>query len=859
MNGKGNKHIRTDTLQQELLRIALILGVNFLFGTSFVSLQPLIPEKRVRSSLGGGKWEVKLDYTHVVEAIGSDEHSEEYILATFGVAPEDGCTTTDFFSCASFARAVAIDCHALIGAGGVRDPVRSKYNFDIVKTKIADAVGLVTFFKNAQTTKERAINEVLWAKQFNVPPIKDDLEAFDAEMENLVYFQTPNLHYLVMTPTRSSLVAKGILEHDQGLAVKDHSLLEDYARSVGRVIGLPEACEFQNPDHPANIFDFSQRTHAEQACKVIRDTNDESYYAIILLVGDALLEPFWPEGLGVNRGFHSGFDASWSLRSLGRMSLDDMLQERERMYAAQKEIGPNTGVLREGPFSTNPSTRYSLQAFFSKHEEPRHERASSLPNVSDSSARKSLSLEQLRHLRCASRTLDGCSNVIPKGTMAELKENDVEDEDDNFDMDFHQRSMSQPPMPTRLTLSMKQSVPLENIVANDLEDVRRVFKRTVALSLDTLPESASNILTQKKHHADAAILLQSKWMSMKRTRSEDTTKTTPMQMRAANIILSFVQSSAVQNRRRKEKIQQHMQFRAANSILAFLRMLPIRIRYIRVLQFIIRLQGIVRMCRAKWSFGIQLKKRFRWRNWLQPNERVVLEGECTKKKYKTETPKRRTLVLTDFPRLMYFASCEVELNQSKYSDTMKGEISLAQVQAVKKTSERPTEHGAQTSWQLGSFDVVTNGRTFSWTCLRIDLKHNPDSSQWVEMIQLWNQTEKLRGKLIYEGHLTKRGMSHFKTWHRRYFELFQTELGGVLRYSTGSDRSGSAVKGTIKLSSTSDVRSLDNYHGKQHCMELVTEDMRTDSTLICFAESEEVRDEWLSQISFIIKKSKLAS
>jgi hypothetical protein len=845
MNGKGNKHIRTDTLQQELLRIALILGVNFLFGTSFVNLEPLIPEKR--SSLGGGKWEVKLDYTHVVEAIGSHEHSEEYILATFGVAPEAGCTTTEFFSRGSFARAVVIECHALIGAGGVRDPVRSKYNFGIVKTKIADAVGLVTFFKNAQTAKERAMNEVLWAKQFNVPPIKDDLEAFGAEMENLVYFQTPNLHYLVMTPTRSSLVAKGILDHDHSrLVVKDNALLEAYARSVGRVIGLPEACEFQNPDHPASIFDFSERTHAEQACKVIRDTSDESYYAVIFLVGDSLLEPFWPEGLGVNRGFHSGFDASWSLRSLGRMSLDDMLQERERMYAAQKEIGPNTGVLREGPFSTNPSTRYSLQAFFSKHEEARLERASSLPNVSDSSARKSLSLEQLRHLRCASRTLDGSSNVIPKGAMAEFKENDVEDEDDDFDMDFHQRSMSQPPMPTRLTLSMKQSISLENIVANDLEGVRRVFNRTVALSLDTLPESTSNILTKKKH--PAAVLLQSKWMSLKRIRSEDA-KTESMHMRAANIILSFVQSFAVQNRCRKEEIQQ-MKLRAANSILAFSRMFLIRIRYIHVLQFIIRLQGIVRMYRAKRIFGIHLKKRFRWRNWLKPNESVILEGECTKKKYKTETPKRRTLVLTDFPRLIYFASCEVELNHSKYSDTMKGEISWAQVQAVKKTSERPTEHGAQSSGQLGSFDVVTNGRTFSWTCLRIDLKHNPDSSQWVETIR-----KHVLGRLIYEGHLTKRGMTQFKTWHRRYFELFRTELGGVLRYSTGSDRSGSTVKGTIKLSSTSDVRSLDNYHGKQHCMELVTEDMGADSALICFAESEEVRDEWLSQISLIIKKA----
>ena len=27
-------------------------------------------------------------------------------------------------------------------------------------------------------------------------------------------------------------------------------------------------------------------------------------------IGDSLLEPFWPQGLGSNRGFHSGLDAA---------------------------------------------------------------------------------------------------------------------------------------------------------------------------------------------------------------------------------------------------------------------------------------------------------------------------------------------------------------------------------------------------------------------------------------------------------------------------------------------------------------------------------------------------------------------
>lgn len=29
----------------------------------------------------------------------------------------------------------------------------------------------------------------------------------------------------------------------------------------------------------------------------------------VMVVGDAVLEPFWPEGLGINRGFHTALDA----------------------------------------------------------------------------------------------------------------------------------------------------------------------------------------------------------------------------------------------------------------------------------------------------------------------------------------------------------------------------------------------------------------------------------------------------------------------------------------------------------------------------------------------------------------------
>jgi 2-polyprenyl-6-methoxyphenol hydroxylase-like FAD-dependent oxidoreductase len=274
MNGKGNKHIRTDILQLEFTRIALLLGVDFLFGTSFVSLRPLPVAER--GTLGGGKWGMELDFSNAAQgasacssASASSQEGVNYCLATFGMHLEPAQKPDDVVNKTTLRDLRQVRCHAVIGAGGVRDPVRAAYKFNIVTTKIADAVGLVTFFSNKQTKQERNINEVLWARQFNVPPIKRAMEKHGAEMENLVYFQTPNLHYLVMTPTRNSLQRLGIIG-DDSVKVRDQARLETFAKKVGQVVGLPKNVQVHSAENPTRLFDFSERSQAAESCKVRR-------------------------------------------------------------------------------------------------------------------------------------------------------------------------------------------------------------------------------------------------------------------------------------------------------------------------------------------------------------------------------------------------------------------------------------------------------------------------------------------------------------------------------------------------------------------------------------------------------------
>ena len=58
---------------------------------------------------------------------------------------------------------------------------------------------------------------------------------------------------------------------------------------------------------------------------------------LLALVGDSLLEPFWPEGTGIGRGFLGVLDTAWMVR---RFCLEgegdrvyEVIREREKLYS----------------------------------------------------------------------------------------------------------------------------------------------------------------------------------------------------------------------------------------------------------------------------------------------------------------------------------------------------------------------------------------------------------------------------------------------------------------------------------------------------------------------------------------------
>lgn len=167
------------------------------------------------------------------------------------------------------------------------------------------AIGVVANFSNSGGADQKAIRQFSWARQFNTPLFNRLKDATSIDLENIVYYKAQAHHYMVMTPTKRSLLQVGVLRDGKDRHLLDGSNVDiqrmtSMVQDIAAFFGLPtELCESQG----AMIFDFSGIKRLENAATTVSGV-------FVCAVGDALLEPFWPEGLGIMRGFMSAFDAA---------------------------------------------------------------------------------------------------------------------------------------------------------------------------------------------------------------------------------------------------------------------------------------------------------------------------------------------------------------------------------------------------------------------------------------------------------------------------------------------------------------------------------------------------------------------
>ncbi|XP_011345174.1 F-actin-monooxygenase Mical isoform X2 [Ooceraea biroi] len=316
-------HISIRQLQCILLKVALILGVEFHESVSFVSLiQP--PSNQEDGKIG---WRAKtLPMEHPVCQYEFD---------------------------------------VLIGADGKRNTLEG---FKRKEFRGKLAIAITANFINKRTEAEARVEEISGvAFIFNQKFFKELYQETGIDLENIVYYKD-DTHYFVMTAKKHSLIDKGVILQDHADTAKllakenvDREALMLYAREAAEFSTEYQMMDMEfavnhygQPD--VAMFDFTSMYAAENASRVLERYNHK---LLMILVGDSLLEPFWPTGSGCARGFLSSLDAGWAIKAWGApLSLLEVIAERESIYRLLGQTTPENLNRDYGAYTLDPHTRY---------------------------------------------------------------------------------------------------------------------------------------------------------------------------------------------------------------------------------------------------------------------------------------------------------------------------------------------------------------------------------------------------------------------------------------------------------------------------------------------------------------------
>ncbi|KAI8612322.1 hypothetical protein BC830DRAFT_1220490 [Chytriomyces sp. MP71] len=208
------------------------------------------------------------------------------------------------------------------------------------------------------------------------------------ELENMEYLRSQKTHFFVCTIKKPTLVSSGIVREEKdtikSLLEYDNlnmDKLREFGRELGNLAGVPTSCPL-SAKHGVQIFDFSCKGLCTDTLRPF--TSPSVKEVVVLPVGDALMNPYWPQGLGVNRGLHTALDAVWAARVHTLQGHDVALHERVTALRAMDwyplEEGclvppvPQKGGVRAATgeraghdWTVDPVSRYSAGLFKAMH------------------------------------------------------------------------------------------------------------------------------------------------------------------------------------------------------------------------------------------------------------------------------------------------------------------------------------------------------------------------------------------------------------------------------------------------------------------------------------------------------------
>ncbi|XP_062397053.1 F-actin-monooxygenase mical1 isoform X2 [Sardina pilchardus] len=230
------------------------------------------------------------------------------------------------------------------------------------------AIGITANFVNRHTRAEAQVQEISGvARIYNQKFFQDLHTEMGIDLENIVYYKD-DTHYFVMTAKKKSLLKRGVIKQDfsdaeqllaPGNVCQDalmHYAYDAADFSTGHLLPDLEFARNHANRPDVAMFDFTCMHRAENA-SLVRERKSKKL--LMALVGDCLVEPFWPLGTGVARGFLASLDTAWMVRSWGKgMAPLQVIAERESIYKRLSQTSPENTNKNYAGYSLNPSTRY---------------------------------------------------------------------------------------------------------------------------------------------------------------------------------------------------------------------------------------------------------------------------------------------------------------------------------------------------------------------------------------------------------------------------------------------------------------------------------------------------------------------